>query len=174
MIYLPQRAVFIHIPRAAGNSVTGAIAGVCAGKGIDIILGTGGDIKNWQGMKRHARAVALKEIIDEWDDIYKFAIHRPMKDRVKSVARLIQRDLDNGVHEDATCPEAWKKVLKNEDENYWQVFMSHTIDWYTRGTEGESLGVETYDFSEINNQWHDICDKCDIPQCSLPRLNSSK
>ena len=26
MIYLPQRAVFIHIPRAAGNSVTGAIA----------------------------------------------------------------------------------------------------------------------------------------------------
>ena len=171
MIYLPQRAVFIHIPRAAGNSVTGAIAGVCAGKGIDIILGTGGDIKNWQGMKRHARAVALKEIIDEWDDIYKFAIHRSMGDRVQSVTRLIERDVYNKVHEDPTCPEAWSKVLKNEDKDYWRVFMSHTFDWYTKGENGEDLGVETYEFSEINNKWHEICDKCRIPQCVLPRLN---
>jgi hypothetical protein len=174
MIYLPQRAVFIHIPRAAGNSVTGAIAGVCAGKGIDIMIGTGGAIQGWQKIKRHARAIVLKEIIDEWDDIYKFAIHRPMEDRVKSVARLIQRDIDDKVHEDPTCPEAWRKVLNSEDENYWSIFMTHTTNWYTRGHNIEDIGVETYDFSEINDRWYEICEKCDIPQCHLPKLNSSK
>ena len=65
MIYLPKRAVFIHIPRAAGNSVTSAIAQTCAGKGIDIVLGTGGMIENWQQMKSHVRAVKLKEMINE-------------------------------------------------------------------------------------------------------------
>mgnify|MGYP003117352782 FL=1 len=171
MIYLPKRAVFIHIPRAAGNSVTSAISEVCAGKGIDIILGTGGMIENWQQMKRHSRAVKLKEIIHEWDDIYKFAIHRPMKERVNSVARLIQRDLDKNVHEDPTCPEAWRKVLTNEDENYWSVFMSHTTDWYTKGENEEDLGVEIYQLSDINYRWHEICEKCNIPQCNLPKLN---
>ena len=171
MIYLPQRAVFIHIPRAAGNSVTSAIASTCAGKGIDIIVGTGGGIQNWAKMKRHTRAFVLKEVIDEWDDIYKFAINRPMEERVKSVAKLIQRDIDKNIHEDPTCPEAWKRVLKNEDKDYWRVFMSHTFDWYTKGENGEDLGVETYEFSEINNKWHEICDKCRIPQCVLPRLN---
>ena len=73
MIYLPQRAVFIHIPRAAGNSVTSAIASVCAGKGVDIILGTGGAIENWNKFGRHARAAVLEKVVGEWDDIYKFA-----------------------------------------------------------------------------------------------------
>lgn len=173
MIYLPQRAVFIHIPRAAGNSVTSAIAGVCAGRGIDTILGTGGSIENWTNVKRHVRAATLREMINEWDDIYKFAIDRPMEERVKSVARLIQRDIDNNVHEDPTCPEAWRKVLNNEDENYWRIFMTHTTDWYVNGYNDESLGVETYPMSELNDKWYEICDKCSIPQCSLPRLNQS-
>tara|TARA_R100001163_G_scaffold12639_1_gene11792 strand:+ start:21431 stop:21946 length:516 start_codon:yes stop_codon:yes gene_type:complete len=171
MIYLPKRAVFIHIPRTAGNSVTSAISEVCAGKGIDIILGTSGMIQNWQQMKRHIRAVKLKEIIDEWDDIYKFAIHRPMKERVNSVARLIQRDIAGNVHQDPTCPEDWRKVLTNENKDYWANFMRHDFDWYTKGRDGQHIGVERYDFSEINNVWHEICDKCHIPRCSLPKLN---
>lgn len=171
MIYLPHRAVFIHIPRTAGNSVTSAIAGVCAGKGIDIILGTGNATKSWHQVKRHIRAARLKEVIDEWDNIYKFAINRPMEERVKSVARLIQKDIDKNIHKDPTCPEDWKRVLKNEDENYWTSFMSHTFEWYTKGNNGEDLGVEAYEFSEINNKWNEICDKCHIPRCVLPRLN---
>jgi hypothetical protein len=174
MIYLPQRAVFIHIPRAAGNSVTSAIAGVCVGKGIDIILGTGPRTKKWRQVERHIKAAALKELIDEWDDIYKFAINRPIKERAKSVARLIQNDLDNGVHEDPTCPEGWRRVLNNEDENFWPGFMRQTTDWYTKGKNKESLGVEIYEMSEINYKWYEICEKCNIPQCSLPRLNQSK
>lgn len=171
MIYLPHRAVFIHIPRTAGNSITSAIAGVCAGRGIDVILGTGGGIKNWRQVNRHVRAATLKEIIAEWDNIYKFAINRPMEERVKSVARLIQRDLDKNIHKDPTCPEVWKRVLKNENENYWSAFMEQTTDWYTKGHNNESLGVEIYEISEINDKWYEICEKCNIPQCFLPRLN---
>lgn len=174
MIYLPHRAVFIHIPRTAGNSITSAIASTCAGRGVDIILGTGGEVKGLQNINRHARASALKENIEEWDDIYKFAIHRSMGDRVKSAARLIERDVHNKVHEDSTCTEAWKKVLRNEDRDYWTTFMRHTTDWFTKGDSLEGLGVEIYDFSEINDKWNEICDKCNIPQCPLPRLNSSK
>jgi len=171
MIYLPKRAVFIHIPRTGGNSVTSAIAGVCVGRGIDTILGTGAGVKNWRPVSRHVRAATLKEIIAEWDNIYKFAVNRPMGERVKSVARLIERDIENNIHKDPTCPEGWKSVLKNEDENYWKSFMRQTTDWYTKGNNKESLGVEIYEMSEINDKWYEICEKCDIPQCSLPRLN---
>ena len=93
---------------------------------------------------------------------------------MQSAARLIERDVYNKVHEDPTCPEGWKKVLKNEDENYWNAFMRQTTEWYIKGNNREDLGVETYSFSEINNKWDEICDKCNIPQCILPKLNQSK
>jgi|TARA_R110000744_G_scaffold221980_1_gene340950 hypothetical protein len=171
MIYLPHRAVFIHIPRTAGNSVTSAIASACAGKGVDIILGSNAGIKNWGSFHRHMTANKLKEIIDEWDDIYKFAVHRPMEDRVQSAARLIERDVRNKVHEKPSCPEPWRRVLKGEDKEYWKSFMQQTTEWYTQGGSSEDLGVELFNFSEINNKWHEICDKCKTPQCYLPRLN---
>ena len=68
------------------------------------------------------------------------------------------------MHEDATCPEAWKKSSQKRRRRITgRVFMSHTFDWYTKGENGEDLGVETYEFSEINNKWHEICDKCRYP-----------
>lgn len=173
MIYLPKRAVFIHIPRTGGNSVTSAIAGACAGRGIDTILGTGAGVKNWCRVSRHVRAATLKEIIAEWDNIYKFAVNRPMGERVKSVARLIERDIENNIHKDPTCPEGWKSVLKNEDENYWKSFMRQTTDWFTKGKDGEDLGVELIDFEDLPDRWHEICDKCKIPRSDLPHLNKS-
>tara|TARA_R110000824_G_scaffold269679_1_gene458149 strand:- start:77 stop:598 length:522 start_codon:yes stop_codon:yes gene_type:complete len=173
MIYLPHRAVFIHIPRTAGNSITSAIASTCAGRGVDIILGTG-RVNGWEHTRRHRRAQLLKDLIEEWEDIYKFAIHRPEEDRVQSAARLIERDVRNKVHEKPSCPEPWRRVLKNEDKHYWDGFKEQTTDWYIKGGQGEDLGVELYRFSELNEKWSEICDKCDIPQCILPRLNSSK
>ena len=55
MIYLPKRAVFIHIPRTGGNSITSAVASICAGRGIDIILGTASDIKDANRAARKKR-----------------------------------------------------------------------------------------------------------------------
>ena len=174
MIYLPHRAVFIHIPRTAGNSITSAIASTCAGRGVDIILGTG-RVDGWEHTRRHRRAQLLKDLIEEWEDIYKFAIHRPEEDRAQSAAKLIQRDIENKVYENPLCPKPWKRVLTGKDESaYWDGFKEQTTDWYIKGEQGEDLGVELHEFSELNEKWPEICDKCDIPQCILPRLNSSK
>jgi len=171
MIYLPHRAVFIHIPRTAGNSITSAIASACAGRGVDIILGTG-RVNGWENTRRHRRAQLLKDLIEEWEDIYKFAIHRPEQDRIQSAARLIQRDRENKVHENPSCPKPWKRVLTGEDESaYWKGFREQTNDWYIKGSQGEDLGVELHEFSELNEKWPEICDKCQIHRCTLPRLN---
>ena len=53
MIYLPKRAVFIHIPRTAGNSITNAIAKSCAGRNVDVIIGTAQGVKGFGRSNRH-------------------------------------------------------------------------------------------------------------------------
>lgn len=174
MIYLPKRAVFVHIPRSAGNSITNAIASSCAGNGIDIILGTVSDIKCYRRASRHARASVLKNFIEEWDDIYKFAIHRPLNERVASSSRLIERDKKLKINEDPTCGPLWKKILETDDyKEYMAAQWSHTTKWFTTGKDGEDLGVELIDFKDLPDRWHEICDKCKIPRSDLPHLNKS-
>ena len=172
MLYLPKRAVFIHIPRAAGNSITSAVATACAGRGIDVIAGTSGFISNWEHMARHVRATVLRNYIEEWDDIYKFAIHRPQEDRARSALRLIERDVENRVHEQESCPQQWKDVLTGKTRSqYWERFMKNTTDWYIKGQNGEDLGVEIWDYKNLNESWPIICERCCIPRCKLERLN---
>lgn len=173
MIYLPKRALFIHIPRTAGNSITSAVATICAGRGIDIIMGTSGFISNWEHITRHIRATVLKSHIEEWDDIYKFAIHRPQEDRTTSALRLIERDIEKRIHEQESCPQQWKDVLTGKTRSkHWDVFKKNTTDWYIKGENGEDLGIETWDYKNLNELWPEICDKCQIPRCELPHLNS--
>tara|TARA_Y100001938_G_scaffold150364_1_gene240972 strand:- start:32266 stop:32796 length:531 start_codon:yes stop_codon:yes gene_type:complete len=176
MIYLPKRAVFIHIPRTGGNSITNAIASTCAGRGIDVIIGTANLIKHYYRTSRHIRASFLKGFIEEWDDIYKFAIHRPLDERIASIIRLVERDQKLKINEDPTCGPYWKKILEMKDykefmRNDWK---DHTTEWYTQGKNGQDLGVETYDFSKLNDSWDEICDKCQIPRSDLPHLNKAE
>ena len=173
MIYLPRRALFIHIPRTAGNSITNAIASICAGRGIDIILSTSYDIPKYDGLSRHAPAFTLSKFIDEWDSIYKFAIDRPLEERIQSTLRLIEKDKAIKTNLDPTCGARWKKIL--EMENYedfirkdWE---NHTTEWFTKRHNGEDLGVELYNYNELPDKWYEICDKCQIPRCELPHLN---
>ena len=51
--------------------------------------------------------------------------------------------------------------------------MDHTTQFFTQGLYGEDLGVEVYNFEDLSDRWHEICDKCQIPRCELPHLNSS-
>tara|TARA_Y100000401_G_scaffold116147_1_gene121263 strand:+ start:3449 stop:3979 length:531 start_codon:yes stop_codon:yes gene_type:complete len=172
MLYLPKRAVFIHVPRAAGNAITSAIATACAGRGIDTIIGTSGFISHWGLMARHIRASELKKYIEEWDQIYKFAIYRKQEDRARSALRLIERDVENKIHEQESCPQQWKDVLTGKTrQQYWERFMKNNIDWYTKGENQEDIGVEVWDYERLNENWPIICERCNIPQCTLERLN---
>ena len=175
MIYLPKRAAFIHIPRTAGNSITNAIAKTCAGRGVDVIIGTA-QVKGFGRSGLHIRAVNLKKSIEEWDDIYKFAIHRPLEERIESTLRLINRDKKNKVYLDPTCRDSWKKLISGDEdllESTLDRLRKHTTEWFTLGDNGEDLGVEVYNYYELPEKWHEICDKCQIPRCELPHLNKA-
>ena len=176
MIYLPRRALFIHIPRTGGNSITSAIASSCAGKGIDTIIGTSSfRLNQWGKFQRHARACILKKFIEEWDDIFKFAIYRPQEERLTSAKRLIDRDISNKVYDDETCTPGWKKFLllsKEERDTHWENFQTRDWDYFTKGSNGEEIGVCKYNFSELNEKWPEICDKCQISKSNLPHLNA--
>ena len=173
MIYLPKRAVFIHIPRTAGNSITNAIASACAGNNYDIFIGTGSHtVENWSHIARHVKAFRLKKFIKEWDDIFKFAIYRPNEDRLESIKRLVQRDIETKLHELDVCAEGWRRVLTSEDKQwYWDIMAEQDVDYFTKGPKGEDLGVELFDYNRLDELWPEICGKCQIPTIPLPHLN---
>jgi hypothetical protein len=175
MIYLPKRAVFIHVPRSGGNSITSAIASSCAGKRIDAIIGTAPATKPyWELLNAHITAHNLKPFIDEWDSIFKFAIYRPEQERLESVKKLVQRDINNKTFEHPSCDERWKDILLSDNKEwYWNRFRSQDIDYYTKGPDGEDLGVEIFNLCDLDRIWPEICDRCKIPRCSLSVLNKS-
>jgi hypothetical protein len=87
---------------------------------------------------------------------------------------LIERDQKLKVNEDPTCGPGWKQILEMEDYKGFTEnnFKDHTTEWFTKGKGGEDLGVELFDFEDLPDRWHEICDKCQIPRCDLPRLNA--
>ena len=176
MIYAPKRFVFIHIPRTGGNSVTSAVAASCAGRNIDLVIGTLPPIKSYNRFNRHVRAMGLKRFIPEWDDIYKFAVYRNEADRIESSAGLVRMDLANKVYEDETCSEGWRELLTGDNpEQTMRDRVARTpCDHYTRDVDGSELGIEMWDFVSLSDDWEEICKRCKIPYSPLPHLGSSK
>ncbi|MQF98171.1 MAG: hypothetical protein FI729_01375 [SAR202 cluster bacterium] len=173
MIYLPERAVFIHIPRTGGNSIKNAIASVCIGKDIPAVVSTMPTyIKEFDRVQGHQTASVLKGYIREWNDIYRFAVHRPIEDRFESMNNFIKMIKARPNHQ---VPEQLKDFMAIEDHlSYFKKEWSgHTTQFFTQGLYGEDLGVEVYNYEDLPDRWHEICDKCKIPRCDLPHLNKS-
>ena len=174
MIYLPKRAVFIHIPRTGGNSIKNAIASTCVGHGVPSLISTVPMfVKEFERCQGHQTAAVLKGYIRDWNDIYRFAIHRPIKDRFVSMNNWVQRLKSNQHKILEPIADEIKDFLEIEDhmkffEDNW---MEHTTQFFTQGHYGEDLGVEVYKFEDLPDRWHEICDKCQIPRCELPHLN---
>ena len=92
MIYLPGRAVFIHIPRTGGNSIKNAIASSCFSIGFPAVVSTISPVyQEFDRIQIHARAIQLKGYIREWNDIYRFAVHRPMEERMNSTIKFMEK-----------------------------------------------------------------------------------
>jgi len=179
MIYLPRRALFIHVPRAAGNSITNAIASQCAGNNYDILIGTVANRfkDDWTTIfQTHARACKVKPYIDDWEDIFKFAIYRDEKERLQSIQRLVERDIKQKTYENKACDKVWKKILTNDTErnNFYKVISKQDLNFYTKSENGEDLGIEIFDYSRLEESWGIICSRCGIESCELRHLNSSR
>lgn len=171
MIYLPKRAVFIHIPRTGGNSIKNAIASTCIGHGIPSLVSTMPTFtKEFDRCQGHQTAAVLKGYIREWNDVYRFAVHRPISDRFESMTRWIKKIKDDPNH---VVPEELEEFINIEDHAtfFKENWMDHTTQFFTQGLYGEDLGVEVYNFEDLPDRWHEICDKCQIPRCELPHLN---
>tara|TARA_Y100001938_G_C8046706_1_gene409334 strand:+ start:852 stop:1394 length:543 start_codon:yes stop_codon:yes gene_type:complete len=179
MIYLPGRAVFIHIPRTGGNSIKNAIASSCFSIGFPAVVSTISPVyQEFDRIQIHARAIQLKGYIREWNDIYRFAVHRPMEERMDSTIKFMEKLRALGVCGDdwpVSLPEELKDTFCRDDykEHAFKEYSLHTTQFFTEGDYGEDLGVEVYNFEDLADRWHEICDKCQIPRCELPHINKS-
>lgn len=59
-------------------------------------------------------------------------------------------------------------------EDYFEEFIEQTTEYYTKGFEGDDIGVQLFDYYELNEIWPHICYLCQIPFTPLPHLNTSQ
>tara|TARA_B100000287_G_C20432322_1_gene702059 strand:- start:21 stop:563 length:543 start_codon:yes stop_codon:yes gene_type:complete len=174
MIYLPKRAVFIHIPRTGGHSIKNAIARSCIGQNIPMVVSTmPPHLKQFERVHIHQTASTLRGYIREWNDIYRFAVHRPMDERIESIIKWVEHLKQEGFHEQEYVADEVKEFVGRDDYKEWIIenWKHHTTKFFTEGVYGEDLGVEVYNFEDLGSRWYEICDKCNIPRCELPELN---
>lgn len=167
MIYVPGYLLFIHVPRAAGMSITETLAEHFEGT-PGVIVG----ITNKMPYKRHARAADLRPLIKDWNLIHKFAIDRPRDQIVYSDYRLHQRDfaLLQGEPCDA---EYWKSLeqastetLAEFSERRWSNWINdeEPIDYFANAG-----GVVRYRFADLAASWERVCRLIGAPGLPLKR-----
>lgn len=91
-----RKFVFIHVPKAAGTSVTNALSKYTTYKDLEIGGTHFGEriqsaYKDRFGLSKHSSASAVRDIMgqNEWDNMYKFSIVRNPYDRVISTYKFL-------------------------------------------------------------------------------------
>lgn len=167
MIYVPNRFLFIHIPRTAGNAITRALGRELLRHSNPVIvtskIGT---------FERHSRAIDLRSAIPEFDSLIKYSISRPIGEIIASDYRL-HRNVVVSEHDS----DDWKETVKlavNESlgeftERRWVPWMGGVTPWrhWCCDETGRELGVQRIEFSELPSRWDELC-KAAGCQSSIP------
>ena len=143
MLYVPNKFLFIHIPRTAGNTITRMLC-------RELIEQE--NVVCWSDptpniFHRHSRAVELCPLIPDFDTITKFAVERPYSDIVQSYYRLLS---DTGYLIDNESIEEFERRKFVP----WLVGRTPWEHWCCDENGGE-LGVHKLHFADIDWGW--IC-----------------
>lgn len=175
MIYAPGRFLFVHIPRTGGMSITHTLATELTIDG-SILIATGNEPKPWV---RHARAVDVMPLIQDWDSIHKFAFDRDINEIIESDYRLRQRDLRRWRRGEFVGTSEWiaaiERVEHQSPEEFRQQewgFTDSPWEYWCCGENDEDLGIERYDFRMLHAEWARLCADIGV-EIRLPWMNKA-
>ena len=144
IVSLERRAVFIHVPKTGGTSVSAALREMWP-DAADQSKWTGGFSRTWHV---HMTPVVAKHLIREWDDLFKFAFVRNPWDR------MISLWMSTGAHRE------FIDFVRNPYPSkapYFGPYVSQQVD-YTQGLD--KVGR----FERLEQ------DFCGMPPCGMTRL----
>lgn len=174
MIHLgdPIDAVFIHIPRTSGNSITAAILRQpvrwIEDRGPNVLLGLPGPGLGW----RHSRACELRPLLPQWDRCRKLTIVRDPWRVHESMWRYYQchraRNIDCAAMASLSFTEFVRDIFPRIERGLYH-------HWCCDPETGEELGVIPYRYEELDQQWPRVCADLGLPHpIRRPRANSAR
>jgi hypothetical protein len=171
MIYVPGQFLFIHIPRAAGMSITETIIKNSTMFNT-IMVAVGSEPKPFW---RHSRCEDLRGVIPDYSDIWKFAIYRDDEEIIESDYKLKKR-----------CGTLLNLLEMERDFRLSVIgcraksLDEHRLDW-EYNMEGLSIwdffcddSVERFEFSKLQESWEEIGPRVGCKDVPLVHVNSSE
>lgn len=183
MIYYQHRALFIHIPRTSGISVSKAVLNQSDPEftGVNVVLGLGLG-KFW----RHSQAHVLQRELPEFKApvLKKFTIVRSPWRICESTYRHF-RFKDRQFSSKAASwvdPEVRDELRRYKEQSFEDFVLSHfqylqggffahwALEWDTL----RDLGVKAFRFEDLDSDWPRICELLELPrETPRPEENAS-
>ena len=178
MIYFERRALFIHIPRTSGMSISKAVLD-SNHPDLNVVLGV-----DFGPFCRHSHAHFLKDTIQDFDQIQKFCVMRSPWRIVESTYRLaikLGNELTQGHHEwmRPAAKQVWLTSLEQTFEefvlkNFKYLRKGFYAHWCMEWETFRNLDVKTFAFESIHDHWPQICEILQVPNhTTLPHENSA-
>lgn len=173
MIYYKDRAVFVHIPRTSGISLSYAVLNQRSPHeaGLNVVLG------ELSPFRRHVTANDLQNILADWDEIQKITfVRNPWRICESHYRHFCERHYQHSVNGQWTTSKFHKfaaqvsempfeefvpwhfKYLKKGFYDHW------AQDWKTN----QALGVRAFRFENLDEVWPEVCEIMRLPR-DIPR-----
>lgn len=165
MMYCQDAFAFVHLPRTGGNSITGAVASA-ADQFPMLHLNLGR--KPWH-FRRHATARQMREMIPDWNGIYRFGVMRNSYDLIDSSWRMMsvwREDLERlrtqGTISEAQTDQLGTLESQEVGRSFEQFVHRHYVylhepqgfyrHWFC-DEAGDCLLSEVHSFSKLREDW---------------------